>query len=34
MVIAGPSDGKKIKVSPGIRAPADVNAADPLPVPP
>ena len=32
--MAGPSDGKKSKVSPVYRAPADVNAAVPLPVPP
>ena len=31
---AGPSDGKKSKVSPVIRASAGVNAAAPLPVPP
>jgi hypothetical protein len=31
---AGPSDGKKSKVSPGIRATSGVNAAVPLPVPP
>ena len=31
---AGPSDGKKSKVSPCIRAPAGVNAAVPLQVPP
>ncbi len=32
--MAGPSDGKKSKVSPCNRAPAGVNAADPLQVPP
>ena len=32
--MAGPSDGKKSKVSPGIRVPPGVNAAGPLPVPP
>ena len=31
---AGPSDGKKSKVSPCIRATADASAAAPLQVPP